>query len=160
MRAEPRGIQRRIETSIKLVGSNLVGLRELKLHNAKLSGSILTNAGAMSNEAWIQLTAAKDLPRGPYEISVIGTGGESGTLKIHVDSLPQIMEQSTNVVESLPINVWGTFDPMGDITIPANRGLSLRYSRARANVQPNPPGFFYSPSTNTVDMIAFYRLQA
>jgi len=133
VRAEPRGIQRRIETRIKLVGSNLVGLRELKLHNAKLSGLILTNPEPKPNEAWIQLTAAKDLTRGPYEISVIGAGGESGTLKIHVDSFPQIMEQPTNVVESLPINVWGTFDPIGDTDVAqfeATAGQSLVFDVA------------------------------
>lgn len=114
VRAEPRGIQRGIETRVKLVGSNLLTLKEIKSHNAKLTGSLSTNSTAKSEEAWVQLTAANDVARGPYEISVVGSGGESGTIKIHVDSLPQIMETETNVIEALPINVWGTLDPMGD----------------------------------------------
>src|SRR5439155_10225962 len=133
VRADPRGIQQGVETRIKLVGSNLVSLKELKLHNAKLSGSILTNLEPKANEAWIQLTAGKDLPRGPYDISVIGAGGESGTLQIHVDSLPQVIEQPTNIVDSLPINIWGTLDPMGDndvVQFKAKAGQSLVFDVA------------------------------
>ena len=115
VQAEPRGIQRGIETRVKLVGSNLVSLKELKLHNPKLSGAILTDSEPKAKEAWIQLTAAADLPRGAYEVSVTGPGGESGKLKIHVDSLPQIVEQTTNALASLPMNVWGVLDPMGDV---------------------------------------------
>ena len=128
VRAEPRGVQRGLETRIKLVGSNLVSLKELKLHNPKLSGSIAPEAEPKSREAWIKLTAAADLPRGAYDISVIGPGGESGTLKIHVDSLPQMVEQATNAISSLPMNVWGGLDPMGDSDVfefEANAGQRL-----------------------------------
>jgi len=116
-RAEPRGIQRGLETRIKLVGSNLLSLKELKLHNPKLTGVILTNPEPKAREAWIQLTAVADLARGPYEISVVGPGGESGALKMYVDSLPQIVEQETNLIERLPMNAWGALDPTGDFDV-------------------------------------------
>lgn len=112
IRADPPGIQRGIETRIKLTGSNLFSLKEWKLHNPRLQGSLLADPKPKANEAWIQLTAADDLARGTYEISVIGPGGESGQLKIHVDSLPQIVERDKT--DTLPINLWGTIDPAGD----------------------------------------------
>lgn len=117
VRAEPRGIQRGLETRIKLTGSNLLSLKELKLHNPKLTGSLLSDPEPKSKEVWIQLKAAADLVRGAYEISVVGLGGESGMLKIHVDSLPQIVEQTTNVTDALPINLWGTLDAAGDFDV-------------------------------------------
>lgn len=117
VRAEPRGIQRGLETRIKLIGSNLLSLKEIKLHNSKLTGSLLTDPEAKSKEVWIQLTAAADLARGPYDISVVGPGGESGMLKIYVDSLPQIVEQATNTTETLPINLWGALESAGDFDV-------------------------------------------
>ncbi|HKQ38741.1 MAG TPA: c-type cytochrome domain-containing protein, partial [Verrucomicrobiae bacterium] len=128
VRTEPRGIQRGVETRLKLIGSNLLTLKEIHLHNPKLTGALLKDPAPKAEEAWIQLSAAADLPRGPYEISVVGAGGESGTIKIHVDSLPQVSERETNLIKSLPMNIWGTLDPMGDsdiVQFSANAGQSL-----------------------------------
>jgi hypothetical protein len=128
VRAEPRGIQRGMETRIKLIGSNLITLKEVKLHNPKLQGTLVTDPAPKAEEAWIQVTAAADLARGPYDISLVGAGGESGTIKIHVDSLPQVVEQGTNVLDALPMNVWGTLDPIGDndtVQFEAKAGQSL-----------------------------------
>src|SRR5262249_29081062 len=37
---EPRGIQRGAAAKIKLIGTNLIGLTELKLHNQQLKGEL------------------------------------------------------------------------------------------------------------------------
>jgi len=43
---EPRGLQRSIATILKLQGSNLLGITELKLPNQKLAGEIVQNTTA------------------------------------------------------------------------------------------------------------------
>ncbi len=90
---EPRGIQRGIPSRIKLIGTNLIGLIELNLHNPKLSGHLLDEPEATTNEAWIEITAATNLARASYELSVKNTNAESSKLKLYVDDLPQAYEQ-------------------------------------------------------------------
>ena len=47
---------------IKLIGTNLIGLTELKLANPKLKGEFIREDEATTNNAWIKITAAADLP--------------------------------------------------------------------------------------------------
>ncbi|HMJ66318.1 MAG TPA: c-type cytochrome domain-containing protein, partial [Candidatus Binatia bacterium] len=117
VRVEPRGIQRGQQVALKLIGSNLLGATELKVHNPKLKGELSTNAEPKANELGINFTAESDLARGSYEISVKGIGGESGRIKVHVDDLPQLYEMTnaaTNAVSSLPVSAWGTLNKLGD----------------------------------------------
>src|SRR6187549_1721399 len=88
-RLEPRGIQRGIETKVKLVGTNFIGLTDLKFSNPKLKGEILEDEEEEPTEAWITVTAASDLARGAYDISVKNEKGESGKVKLYIDDLPQ-----------------------------------------------------------------------
>lgn len=113
----PRGIQRGLTTKIKLIGTNLVGLTELKFQNAKLHGSLLSDPEATTNEVWIEVSAATNLVRGAYEVSVKNTNLESSKLKIYVDDLPQVFESaaSTKAPLKLPCSYWGTFNAPGDV---------------------------------------------
>ncbi len=135
-RAEPRGIQRGKEVKLKLIGSNLLGVTELKVHDAKLKGVLVSDTAAKSEELWAQLGAAADLARGSYEISVKGSGGESGRLKVHVDDLPQIHEQagvSVSLVTNTPASCWGTLDKPGDTDeweVRGEKGQSLVFDLA------------------------------
>jgi WD40 repeat protein len=116
-RAEPRGIQRGQQVNLKLTGSNLLGVTELKLHHAKLKGELAKMSEPKSEEIAVTLTAEADLPRGAYELSVKGAGGESGRLKIHVDDLPHLYESASvakTMVTNLPASAWGTLDKLGD----------------------------------------------
>jgi hypothetical protein len=118
VRSEPGGLQRGVETKLKLVGSNLSSITQLKLHNPKLTGELLREPEPKAKEAWIKLIAAPDTTRGAYELSVESAGGESGRIKLYVDDLPQVVETKskaeTNTLVTLPLNIWGTLDPMGD----------------------------------------------
>ena len=87
-RLEPRGIQRGVETRLKLVGSNLAGLTNVTFHSPKLTGALLPEAQA--GEAWLTVTAAPDLARGSYELSVKSAAGESARVKVFVDDLRQV----------------------------------------------------------------------
>src|SRR5258708_2485133 len=55
---EPRGIQRGLSVKIKLIGTNLIGLTELKLPDPGLKGELLETPAASTNEAWIEVIAA------------------------------------------------------------------------------------------------------
>jgi len=91
-RLDPRGIQRGSPAKIKLIGTNLIGLTELKLHDPNLKGAFLDEPEATTEEVWIELTAATNLARGAYELSVTNTNSESSRLKLYVDDLPQVYE--------------------------------------------------------------------
>src|SRR5207249_1894570 len=131
---EPRGVQRGVSVKIKLIGTNLIGLTELKLHTPKLKGALLAEPVATTNEAWIELSAAANLARGAYELSVKNTNSESSLVKLYVDDLPQAYENELKKAKGpsqalkLPVSFWGNLDPPGDaddIEFDAQAGDSL-----------------------------------
>jgi hypothetical protein len=138
VRAEPRGIQRGTTEKIKLIGSNLVELTELKSHDSKLTGSLIESPKDDPNAAFISLTAAPDMPRGSYELSILGKRGESGRIKIHVDDLPQVYDSNdalarTVNLDALPVSFWATHQKIGkteDLTIRAKAGQTLVFDAA------------------------------
>jgi len=137
VRIEPRGIQRGLDVKIKLQGSNLLSLARVKLSNAKIYGELLSEPAPKPDEMWINVYAASDLTRGPYELSVEGPGGESGKQTVYVDDVPQLSEaegkSTTNAVVNLPVAFWGTLDPMGDtdtLDFDAKTGQTLVFDLA------------------------------
>jgi Bacterial pre-peptidase C-terminal domain len=154
---EPRGIQRGIPSKIKLIGTNLIGLTELKLHSSQLKGEFLDQPAPTTNVVWITITAATNLARGPYELSVKNTNSESGRLKLYVDDLPQAYESDSNgaidapnhgtrntehtttpaSVPKLPVSFWGVLDPPGDfddVFFDARAGESLVFDLAAISI--------------------------
>jgi hypothetical protein len=140
---EPRGIQRGVTAKIKLIGTNLIGLTELKLHNDKLKGELLNDPEPTTNEVWITITSATNLTRGPYEISVKNTNRESSKLKLWVDDLPQAYESDFKKAETevptfkLPLSFWGVLNPAGDmddVFFEARAGESLVFDLAAASI--------------------------
>ena len=138
----PRGIERGVTAKIKLVGTNLIGLTELKFQNPKLRGSLLSEPEATTNEAWIEVTAATNLARGAYEVSVKNTNAESSRLKIYVDDLPQFYEPAVKSAAAKsalkpPFSFWGTFDPPGDVDnveLEARAGETLVFDVAAKSI--------------------------
>lgn len=139
---EPRGIQRGVTSKIKLIGTNLIGLTNLKLYNDKLKGKILNDPQPTTNEIWISITAATNLARGPYEVSIKNTNSESSRLKLYVDDLPQAYESNfkKTAVPALlksPVSVWGVLDPPGDrddLFFEARAGESLVFDLAALSI--------------------------
>jgi hypothetical protein len=135
---EPHGIQRGIEAKIKLIGTNLVGLTELKLNDDKLEGALLDDPPATTNGAWIKISAATNLARGAYEISVKNTNSESSKLKLYVDDLPQVYETDPkHPVLKLPVSFWGTLAAPGDadeIEFEAKAGDSVNLDLAAKSI--------------------------
>jgi len=69
VRAEPRGLQRGVETRIKLTGAISPPLRVSRFITQNCR-ELLPDPDPNPIEAWIRVTAASDLRRGAYEISV------------------------------------------------------------------------------------------
>jgi Vitelline membrane outer layer protein I (VOMI) len=50
-----------------------------------------------------------------------------------------------------------SFDPMGDVYVPATTAANTLFRFSTGGAAPNPPGFFYYPDRKWVDMMAFYQ---
>src|SRR6185369_6331110 len=122
---------------LKLQGSNLLSLIRIKSSNTKLDGELLSEPAPKAGEVWIKVSAASDLTRGSYDLSVEGPGGESGKLTVYVDDVPQLSEaegkSATNRLANFPMAFWGTLDPMGDtdaLDFDARTGQTLLFDLA------------------------------
>jgi hypothetical protein len=130
-RIEPRGFQRGETVKIKVTGKALDQLTEIKLHNPKLTGQLLTNPAPKATEAWLELGAAADLSRSAPEFSLVSKGGESARVKVFIDDLPQVYEAASAgkwVAPALPASFWGTVETRGDtdeIEFQARAGQTL-----------------------------------
>jgi hypothetical protein len=103
---EPRGLQRGTAATVKLVGKNLTG--ELKSSDPGLTIRRL-------DEGRAELGVAKDHAVGEIEVWLDGPGGASSPLKLHVDTLPQLVGTEGAVTPAtLPVSLWGTLLVRGD----------------------------------------------
>ena len=107
-RSDPRGFQRGKPVKLALSGNFLLGVTNLVFANPKLTGEVRQILGATQLLANVQ--AAIDLPRGTYEASARGPGGESGKLKLYIDDLPGLYEPHGTNADVLPVSFWGTLD--------------------------------------------------
>src|SRR5207248_2694820 len=116
-RMDPRGIQRGRQVRVKLIGSHLDGVTQVKSVEPMLKAELDPDSKPEPGGVWIRVTTPDELPRGAYELSVVGPGGESGRAKLHVDDLPQVQAPKTNQtfrLASLPADVWATHESSGD----------------------------------------------
>ena len=127
-RFEPRGVQNGIEIRVKLIGTNLVDLTEVKSSDSKLVAKLDGESDEDITEASIIVKAAPELKRGGYDISVVNAKGESAKMKLYVDDIPQVEESAKPKTLKLPVAYWGTLNPAGDldeVQFEARAGQSL-----------------------------------
>jgi WD40 repeat protein len=102
---EPRGIQRGIETRIKLLGHNLANLSAVHFSPETLRANIESST---NGETWVIVWPSPETPRSAYELWVTGPGGDSQKAKLWVDDVPQINLPSSPVeLSNLPVALWG-----------------------------------------------------
>jgi len=115
VRLEPRGLQSGATTTIRITGTNLAGLKEVKLGRPGLTAKI----GAVDpkgTSAEITIIADAKIPRTQIDLSLVTPNGESEKKKLAVDYLPQIVAEKpgqTTTVDQLPLNIWGTLAATG-----------------------------------------------
>ncbi len=114
VRIEPRGVQRGLQTRVKLLGKNLNGVTNLNF--GKESFTVVLDESTRADELWAMITPSGELARAGYDISVLSAQGESGKLKIYVDDIPQISstDAALNPLK-FPLAVWGVHTKPGDL---------------------------------------------
>jgi hypothetical protein len=139
-RIEPRGVQRGIQTKLKLIGKNLDRATSIKSSESRLKTELLAEPAAKSTEAWISVAPDATLPRGVYELTFVGSNGESAPAKIYVDDLPQFAESDSTAPQrlpELPITVWGLHAESGDkdaYEFTANTGETFVFDAAARSI--------------------------
>src|ERR1044071_2723531 len=135
-RAQPRGIQRGREAAISLMGKNLDSVTGVKSQDPKMRVELDPNIAPEPTAAHIRVATPENLARSSYALSVFGPGGESASVQLHVDDLPQVYVPDTNRVarlESLPADVWAAHPKNGDseqIEFDAGAGQTLVFDAA------------------------------
>jgi WD40 repeat protein len=136
-----RGAQTGAVSRIKLLGKNLAGVTQVKTSHEKLPAKIVAIEGAEQLE--IEVAPAVDLPRGPYQITLVNPGGESGPLSLYLDELPQASEVEPNdaLAQATPIavpsGVWGVLAAKGDVdsfAFEARAGQKLVFEVTAASI--------------------------
>lgn len=97
---------------MKFFGTNLAGITNVVSSSPKLRLEL--QPAPKPELAQAKIEAAPDLPRGAYEISVRGPGGESGKVKVFVDDLRQETEAKATNAATLPVSFWGVLDTPAD----------------------------------------------
>lgn len=117
----PRGAQRGAAGKIKLTGANLANITAVTFGDSRIAATMLPPTPGTANEAWIEVTAGADVPRGAYDLSVTTAGGTTAAVKLYVDDLPQEAEAEQNgspqtaTAVALPAGIWGALDAQGDV---------------------------------------------
>lgn len=127
LRVEPRGVQRGVTTTIRLLGTNLAGLTGVKFSDERIRGEV-------GETAQISVAPPADLKRGMYEVSVRNSAGESARVKLFVDDLPSsVAVEKLTRLEKLPATLWGTLNPAGrsdEVGFTASAGQTLVFDFA------------------------------
>jgi len=117
--AIPFGVQRGVPREVRITGKNLAAADAVRSAEAKITGAIVAGS-SMNDSILVRLTAAADIAPGTYEFSIASAGGESGKLKVLVDTIAQGTESEPNDVAAsstpldLPLSAWGTISTRGD----------------------------------------------
>jgi len=108
---EPRGLQRGTSATFELRGQHLGGVTQVVASSPKLTAALLPDL--REDQVRVRFSAAADLARGAYAISLVASGGESGKLNLFVDDLPQAVGANAGSATALPVSFWGTLDSPG-----------------------------------------------
>lgn len=109
-RITPAGLQRGVAITVRATGTNLGTITQVLTSDPRLRAAVLAPPEAKA--ASLRLAPAADLPRGAYDLSLRGPGGDSGKVRVYVDDLPQVHKPlpPNAPATRLPASFWGVID--------------------------------------------------
>jgi WD40 repeat protein len=116
----PRGVERGKPSQVRLTGKHLGEVSKVVFSDQRLSGK-LKSAADDGQQATIEVTAAADLARGPYDVWLENSAGETAKLKLYVDDIGQdtdgSLEPATSAfkIVKTPVSIWGKIAKPGEV---------------------------------------------
>jgi hypothetical protein len=96
--------------TVLVEGKALSGVTAVSVSDARLKAVLKKSLSPTQLE--LELTAAKDLPRGSYSLTVTTAAGTSAALKLYADDLPQLTAVPKEAL-SAAVNAWGVLKDVG-----------------------------------------------
>ena len=138
-RLEPRGIQRGGAAQVRLVGSNLAGLRFVACAGAGGARGILRRRECERSAAYRQ-RATPTLTRGDYDISVVGADGKNCGEREALRRRPPAGHPTRGDSSKLPASIWGDTRAAGrDRAHPDSTPRPGRRSSSTSPQKPSAP---------------------
>lgn len=148
---EPRGFQTGSKTQAMLTGTNLLGIEQFIVADKQIKVRALNNEeipkqtkrAKPGTQLWVEVEVPKQAALGEATLRVKTAGGESSTVSLYVDNLPQLTETEPNNLqtEATPIplenSLWGSIGAAGDVdhyTFTAKKGQTVVVDLAAARL--------------------------
>jgi WD40 repeat protein len=114
----PHGIRRGEVTRLLVEGKHLNGAESIRFESDALQAAIVPNGIKTEHQIEILVFSKQSLTLGAHSLQVTTQQGDSNKLKLHIDHLPQVSEesQSLSIVQpsnTLPLNIWGRITSAG-----------------------------------------------
>ena len=125
LRAWPAGVVTGQAVTVQVEGKALSGVTAVSVSDARLKAVLKKSVSPAQLE--LELTAAKDLPRGSYSLTVTTAAGTSAALKLYADDLPQLTALPKEPL-SAAVNAWGVLKDIGqrdDYRFTAKKGHTV-----------------------------------
>jgi DNA-binding beta-propeller fold protein YncE len=114
----PRGAQRGATSRLRVSGKHLAGELKLELDAAPLAAKIVEQDSA---GAWaiVEAVLPGELQPGDYDLTATSAAGKSNAVRLHIDTLPQLVAAESDGAASLgettlPAGIWGDLHVPGD----------------------------------------------
>ena len=138
-RLEPAGVQSGAKTRVAMIGKGLLQVQKIAFSDERLHGEVVETAPD-GTRVELDITAAKDLPRGSYEMWLQTEKGDTGKLKLHADYLAQRVVAKADepmALDHLPLNLWGTLKETGqhdEFAFHALKGQTITFDLAARRI--------------------------
>ncbi|HTG44893.1 MAG TPA: c-type cytochrome domain-containing protein [Verrucomicrobiae bacterium] len=133
---EPRGVQRGVETQVRLTGKNLARVDQANFGNSAIAAEVIEEPDSGGSSLRLRIHPSPTIPRGKYEFSVSGLNGASGMISIYIGDLPHTQETESGNPQSIaatPVTIWGTHKESGDtdfFQFPGTAGETIVFDAA------------------------------
>lgn len=138
-RLEPAGVQSGATTRVVATGKALQHVQKAVFSDGRLNATVVESA-PNGTSVVLDVTAAKELPRAAFDVSLITDKGETAKLKLHSDYLEQRVipkADKPTTLDHLPLNLWGTLKETGqrdEFAFHALKGQTITFDLAAKRI--------------------------